>query len=177
MLKFTALAAAALLLGTSGSLAADAPLYIDESTLDMAGPSQWEGFYAGVGITGAHNVNFAEDFGFLDVIGGFNVQADAFVFGAEAWLSGWRSTLAGPAFSGGVEGRAGYLVTPGALAYLSLGAMNFFVANGNTYAQLGAGMEFALTESMSTDIEYKYWQQLGGSNVTHSLSASVLWHF
>lgn len=177
----TVLAAAALTicLGASGTNAADVPLIIDDRALEMASPSYWDGFYAGIGAAAAYNIDFAETFGFLDAIVGVNVQADSFVFGAEAWLSGWRSNLAGPGVTGGAEVRAGYLVTPEVLAYLSLGAVQFLQAGGGTYAQLGAGVEFGVTESMSLDFEYKYWKEISGAAVyqTHSVSTSALWHF
>lgn len=159
----------------SGAMAADAPLIVDESAFEMASP--WTGFYAGVGATGGRIED--ETFGYLDGIAGFNWQSDAFVLGAEAWLSGWRSSIAGPGLSGGAEIRAGYLVTPEVLTYVSAGVMHFLRANGATYAQLGAGVEFMVADDMSVDLEYKHWQEISGGGIFRgdSVSASVLWHF
>lgn len=170
------MAFAAALMGST-AFAADL-VVVDEQTMDFASDTSWSGFYAGVGITGAYNVDFAETFGFGDVIVGANVQADSFVFGAEAYLSGWRSNLAGPGWSGGAEVRAGYLVAPEVLVYVSGGAMHF-ITGGATYGQLGVGAEFMVAEDLSLDLEYKYWRELGGAGVfqTHSVSASLLWHF
>jgi len=174
----TILAAAIMAVGTflsGAALAADLPVIVDDQTMAEA-TSVWNGIYVGVGTTVAYNVDFAETFGFGDAVVGANMQKDAFVFGAEAYLSGWRSTLAGPGLSAGAEVRGGYLVTPDVLLYLSGGAMHF-ISGGNTYGQIGVGTEFKLADNLSLDVEYKYWHQLGGIYQTHSLSTSLLWHF
>lgn len=146
---------------------------VDEQSMPA---NTWNGFYAGVGLTGAYNINFAETFGFIDATVGANMQADSYVVGAEATVSGWKSTIAGPGLSIGGEIRGGYLVTPETLLYLSGGAMHY-ITGGATYGQVGAGVEFAVAENTSVDLEYKYWHQIGGVYQTHSLSTSVLWHF
>jgi len=173
------LAAAPLIvmLAATGAQAADAPLIIEDETIAMASPTVWDGFYAGVGLTGSHYAPIAEVTGFLDGIVGYNVSHDSFVFGAEAWLSGWQSNQFGPGLAGGVQGRGGFLVTPGALAYGSLGVMGYLQANGAVYAQLGLGVEFAVADGMTMDIEYKHWREIGGPKSQNSVSASVLWHF
>jgi opacity protein-like surface antigen len=167
-------AAVAVVLGlASGALAADPPLVVEETP---AGGTVWDGFYAGVGITGAYNVDFAETFGFVDGVVGFNVQADTFVFGGEVVLSGWQSNLAGPGLSTNGEIRGGVLVTDDVLLYGSVGAL-YYITGGNVYGQLGVGVEFAVADNTTLDVQYKYWRQLGGAFQTHSISTSLLWHF
>ena len=160
---------------TAGAMAADLTLPPDDQMMGMASDT-WNGIYAGAGLTAAYNVDFGETFGFADGIVGFNHQVGDFVFGAEAYLSGWQSNLAGPGISAGIEGRGGYLVTPDVLVFASGGAMHF-ITGGATYGQLGLGAEFAVAEHLSVDFEYKYWHQIGGTYQTHSLSTSLLWHF
>lgn len=162
------------------AMAADAPLIVDEQAIEMASPGDWTGFYAGVGATGIAFNDSNETIGSLDGIVGFNWQAhDSFVVGAEAWLSGWRSNLDFSGISGGSEIRAGFLVTPALLAYASLGGMHFFQDGGATYAQLGLGAEYAVSDDISIDLEFKHWQEVSGAGVyrANSVSASVLWHF
>ena len=83
------------------------------------------------------------------------------MFGAEAYLSGWVSNLAGPGTSVGGEVRAGFLAKPEVLVYVSGGGMHF-ITGGATYGQVGVGVEFAAAEKMTIDIEYKFWQEMGG---------------
>ena len=169
---------AMLVLGLSMAHASAADLdypVVDDQSIG-GGVDPWNGLYAGVGLTGAYNLNFSETFGFIDGIVGGNIRADSWVVGGEATISGWKSNIAGPGLSVGGELRGGYLVTPEALLYLSGGAMHY-ITGGATYGQIGAGVEFVVAQNTSLDLEYKYWHQIGGVYQTHSLSASVLWHF
>lgn len=140
--------------------------------------ADWDGFYAGLGLSGAYNVNLGERFGFVDGIVGVNAQLEGdFVVGAEVALSGWISDApAGPGLSASGEVRGGFLVTPDVLLYGSAGAMHF-ISGGATYLQVGAGAEFAVADNMSLDLQYKYWVEMPGVYRDHSLSASLLWHF
>lgn len=161
-------------------MAADAPLIIDDQAIEMASPGEWTGFYAGLGATGVVFNDTDEMMGSLDAVVGFNWQAnDRFVVGAEAWLSGWASNYDVEGLNGGTEIRAGFLVTPALLAYASLGGLQFLKENGATYAQIGLGVEYAVTDDISVDLELKHWQEVSGAGVyqANSLSASVLWHF
>jgi opacity protein-like surface antigen len=169
---------ALLVLGFSVAHATAADL--DYPIVDEPAPAAsdaWNGLYAGVGLTGAYNIDFAETFGFIDGIVGGNLRADSWVVGAEASVSGWKSTISGPGLAIGGELRGGYLVSPDALAYLSGGVTHFVKTGGATYGQIGAGVEFVVAQNTSLDLEYKYWHEIGGPYQTHSLSASVLWHF
>jgi opacity protein-like surface antigen len=167
----------ALALGFStAALAADLDIDIDTDEICCEDTAPWDGVYAGLGLAGAYNVNFAETFGFVDGILGVNVQAENWVVGGEVAISGWRSNLAGPGLSTHGQLRTGYLVTPEVLLYGSLGAL-YFISGGAAYGQLGVGTEFMLAQDLSLDLEYKYWREFTTGWQTHSISTSLLWHF
>ncbi len=163
-------AAAALL--SSGALAADLNVVVPETYATTA--FDWDGFYMGLGVTGGQWSN-TEGFGLFDVIAGVNVTAGDVLFGAEAWVGGYATSFGFTGLEGGVAGRLGYLVTPDALMYLS-GGGQFFDAGGQ-YGTIGAGVEFAVTDNVSLDLEYKYWGVSNTGFTAHSIGASANWHF
>jgi len=151
---------------------APAPTY-NSATFD------WNGFYAGVGITGLA-LSSSTTFGIGDIIAGVNVTSGNALFGLEGWIGGWTSS--GKPSSGydvGFEARLGYLVTPEAVLYLSGGGalLTPIGGTGTTYGTIGAGGEFALTDNVSLDLEYKYWVRTGGGVTGNSLGASLNWGF
>jgi opacity protein-like surface antigen len=135
----------------------------------------WEGFYAGVGVSGAfYNTNrrFAEVDGILGV--NFMAAAD-WLLGAEVFAGLARNDLNATSGVVGGEVRAGYLVAPEALMYVSGGGVHYF--NGaTTFGTVGGGVEFAVASDISLDLEYKFQFNGGGVN-GHQVGASVLWHF
>ena len=174
MRKILITMAASALMAT-GALAADPVITVEPAYVPSAG-FDWDGFYMGVGVTGSSLSNgiVTDTTGYLDLIAGFNVTFGDALFGAEGWIGGYSDgTFSG--YGGGAAARVGYLMTPDALVYISGGG--YFYDAGGQYGTIGAGVEFAMTDNVSLDIEYKYW---GWSNTTftgHSLGASALWHF
>jgi outer membrane immunogenic protein len=141
----------------------------------------WEGFYAGVGVSGtSYSVVFFNTpslrFGEIDGVLGVNFMPAAdWVLGAE--IFGGLSRSLDFNFTSGVIGgevRGGYLVTPEALMYVSAGAVHYFNIP-ITFGTVGAGVEFAVTDDISLDLEYKL--QWNFPVYGHQVGASVLWHF
>ncbi|HHG89453.1 MAG TPA: porin family protein [Devosia sp.] len=163
--------AASALLAT-GALAAD-PVDTVQPTFSSAG-FDWDGFYVGLGVTGGQWSN-TESFGLVDIIAGVNVTAGDVLFGGEAWIGGYGTSFGFTGVEGGLEGRLGYLVSPEALIYLS-GGGQFFDAGGQ-YGTVGAGVEFAVTDNVSLDLEYKYWGVSNNGFTAHSIGASANFHF
>lgn len=158
---------------TSTALAAD--MYAPDPAIAYASPGfDWDGFYAGIGGAGSF-YNTGASVGQIEVEAGVNFTADQFLFGVEG-LVGWGFNSNGT--NGvviGAEARAGYLVAPEALLYLSGGVVHQFNAP-NTFGTIGAGVEFALTDDVTLDLEYKYLWNSAALN-GHEIGASVLWHF
>lgn len=170
-----ALAALATATALSATAAQAADLYKPDPVMAMASPSfNWDGFYAGIGGAGSF-YNTGVTIGQVEVEAGVNFTSGDFLFGAEA-LVGWAINNAGTNSAViGAEGRLGYLVTPEVLLYLSGGGVHYF--NGSTtFGTLGAGVEFAVTDDVSLDLEYKYLWNSAALN-GHEIGASVLWHF
>ena len=171
-----ALAASALL--TTGALAhTPAPAPVEPAPTYNSTGFDWDGFYMGLGVTGLTFPSVGQNGGMIDVIAGVNMTSGDFLFGAEAWVGGYSL---GPALSGvvgGAEARVGYLVSPEALVYLSGGGYAFDM--GSTFGTLGGGVEFAVSDNVSVDLEYKYWgwSNVPGVAVGHTVGASLNWGF
>lgn len=106
----------------------------------------------------------------------------------------------------GLETRAGYLVTDSVLLYGALGITGIYSDNnttftytdaagdtqqetadifGNVFGNVGVGVEFAVSQNLSLDLQYKYYgisaldfiedSELNTSG--HGVSAQVLFHF
>jgi len=160
-------------LTTGAAQAAD--LYTPDPAVAYASPGfDWDGFYAGIGGSGSF-YNTGVSIGTVELEAGVNFTSGDFLFGVEA-LAGWGFNSIG-ANSGiiGAEARAGYLVDPSVLLYLSAGGVHYF--NGSsTFGTLGAGVEFVVSDNVTYDVEYKYLWNSAALN-GHEIGASVLWHF
>ncbi len=167
------LGVAATALLSSGALAADLNVVVPE-TFDTA-TFDWDGFYVGLGGTGAVFNPGGSSVGMIDIIAGVNVTSGNILFGGEAWVGGYLTSAAVTGVEGGLEGRLGYLVSPEALIYLS-GGGQFFDAGGQ-YGTIGAGVEFAITDNVSLDLEYKYWGWSNTGFTGNSIGASANFHF
>ncbi len=134
----------------------------------------WDGFYMGFGISG---IAYSDGFnvGQAEVIAGLNFTSGNLLFGLEGWVGGFKSTFPSSGFQGGAAARVGYLVSPNAVIYVAGGAN----ANnlGFQYATVGAGAEFALTNNLSLDFEYKYWMSLNSAVTGNGIGASLNWGF
>ena len=154
----------------TGALAAD-PSVVVPATFDTA-TFDWDGFYMGVGVTGLA-VSTGATAGFGDLIFGVNATSGNMLFGLEGWVGAYSSSIPSTGWGVGAEARAGYLVSPEALLYLSGGGVA--LDTGGSAGTVGFGAEFAVTNDITFDLEYKYWM---ATFVTgHSLGASMNWHF
>lgn len=175
-MKSAVLIVSSVFLAAGASSVAAADLIVDVPTIEAA-TSQWDGAYVGIGGVVESAVTLAPDT-VLGVFGnvGYNVTMDSFLLGAEVYLLGWNSSATGPGLSVGGEVRAGYIVSDPVLLYGSLGLE---VTNGgNVYALPGAGLEFMVTDNLSFDLEYKWYQPVSGTTWSgHSVWGSLNWHF
>lgn len=164
---------------TLGALAVAATMstsaYAADMAVDYAMPGfDWDGFYAGVGIDGSA-YNSGTTIGQVALEAGVNGTTGDFLFGAEIY-GGWAVNNGGvsSAVIGG-EVRAGYLVDPDVLLYVSGGGE--YLSNGaTTLGTVGAGVEFAVTNDVTIDMEYKF-KWASAATYGHEIGASVLWHF
>ncbi|TDQ63695.1 outer membrane immunogenic protein [Maritalea mobilis] len=178
LLKSTLLATAAAAMLAGQALAGDPIDYPPLPTEYVETGFDWDGFYAGVGLGGT---SIAVDSGTdnlaqLDAIVGVNITHDSFLFGAELFLGASRDIASGTyGGHGGIEARAGYLIDQDILIYAGLGRIHY--ESGAQYTTVGVGTEFAVSDDISIDLEYKYlgWSDTGYTG--HNFSASALWHF
>jgi opacity protein-like surface antigen len=164
--------AAALAMGTS-VMAAD--LVMEEVAVDDVMTENWTGFYVGGQVLGtAFQGPFPSNSVDLGVVVGANVQLDQVVLGAEGRVAYYIDDTFPPGFVAGASVRAGYLVSEDVLLYGSAGYDRF--SPGALYSNLGLGVEFNVTESLSVDLEAKRWWQVFGPYTANTLSASLNWH-
>lgn len=157
------------LLFSGSAMAADYNSY-------SSGNFDWDGFYAGLGVTGSSLTNGVTDTaGYLDFVVGGNVTSGNFLFGAEGWVGLYGISGGNSGVGGGVEGRIGFLLSEEVLLYTGIGG--YFQGNGGNYGTLGLGAEFAVTDYVSVDAEYKYWAWSDNGFTGHSLGLSALYHF
>ncbi|NOZ31566.1 MAG: hypothetical protein GXP01_00515 [Alphaproteobacteria bacterium] len=137
----------------------------------------WNGVYVGIGASVGSFVPGPVDAGFVDVIIGANVTNGDFLIGGEVWVGGVVPITGffGATSQLGGEVRAGVLVSDGALIYAGLGGVIF--DGGGQYATVGLGAEFVVSDNMTLDLEYKYWQGLNSAFTASSLGASLNWYF
>jgi outer membrane immunogenic protein len=168
--------AAALLLATAPVMAADliADIPADEV---IAVATSWDGVYVGIGGTVFSSTTIAETgVGAEGVIGVNKTLGDNFLLGGEVYGALVRSSLGPPAyFVVGAEGRAGFLASEAVLLYGATGVE--LTAGGSIYATVGGGVEFAATENLSIDVEYKYFVPVNNAWQGHELGATLNWHF
>ena len=165
--------AASLIVASGSAMAAD--LAIDDQAMAMA--SQWDGAYAGLGGIVYSSTTIAETgAGIAGILGVNKTVNDKFLLGGEVYAGGTVSSLGGPAYYVlGAEGRGGYLVSDNTLLYGAAGVE--LEGGGNAFGTRGGGVEFAATEQLSIDIEYKYFIGLNNSWGGHQVGASLNWHF
>ncbi|KQN76961.1 porin family protein [Devosia sp. Leaf64] len=144
----TALAITAALLSTAAVSAADLIIPTSPEPIYEAGGFSWEGLYVGARAGGQWFT--ASTYGVVGGVAGFNfMPADSVVLGAE--VTGdytWNNAFHGGEFF--VNTRGGFLLTDAALVY-AIGGMGFYTSD-NLYIglyQLGGGVEFAVTDSVT----------------------------
>jgi outer membrane immunogenic protein len=160
---------------TTAAQAAD--MYTPDPVIDYAVPFSWEGFYAGVGVGGGFFSRGALNarHGYVDLVLGANGVTDDILYGVEVtaggtWINGvWRG------LDMGSEARLGYIFIPEAVIYGAVGG--FAYGGGAVYGYLGAGVEYAVTDNISIDFEYKYYGLSNNGWRAHVATAQALWHF
>lgn len=168
------MASALLLTGTIQAADVIYPVY-DLPVAPAAGGFDWDGFYAGVGVSGSVWGGGARSIGGSATVGA-NATFDSFLVGIEGSAHyGYSNATDDWGYVLGLEGRAGYLVTPEVLVYLSGGAAYLDPAPSDWYTAAGGGVEFAVTDQMSVDVQYRYLWASGSS--ANSVGVSALWHF
>lgn len=170
----TGIAASLFALAVAMPAQAADPIMIDDVAIDMA-TSGWDGPYAGVGVIFESSTTIAETIAGLQGVVGINQTFDSFLLGGEVYVMPWWSSLTGFGASVGAEVRAGVLASDAVLLYAAGGLE---VTNaGNTYGTLGGGIEFMATDSLSIDLEYKYYVGINNGWRGHHLGISGNWHF
>jgi outer membrane immunogenic protein len=170
------IAASAML--TTGALAhtpAPAPAAPAPAPTYNSAGFDWDGFYMGLGLTGIAFNPGGSTMGAIDIIAGVNVTTGNVLFGGEGWVGGYADSLGFTGVEAGIAGRLGYLVAPEVLIYLSAGGQ-FFDA-GAQYGTVGGGVEFAVSDNVSIDVEYKYWGWSNNGFTGNSIGASANWGF
>lgn len=160
---------------TGGAYAADLGVYVPAP--EPAPMFDWNGFYAGLGVTGGAWWNGADvTQGSIDGIVGVNVTTEQFLFGIEGQLSGYADNASTTGWLARGSVRAGYLVTNEALLYVALSGLHF--DGGANYAGVGGGVEFVVTDNMTIDLEGTYYPWTdNGTWQAATASVSALWHF
>ncbi|MCW5695449.1 MAG: hypothetical protein KIS96_01810 [Bauldia sp.] len=166
-MKKIAVAAVALAAMTGSALAADiyVPPVAPPAPPPVAPAFSWAGSYAGpyAGYWFGPNVWLA------GVTIGHNFVSGSLVYGVSGRL-GWIATSG---FDVGLDARAGVALgsTGRALLYAEAGVA--FSPGPGLYIPVGAGLEFAVTNSLSLFAEAKVPLLAGGVQVTAGLN----WHF
>lgn len=172
----TLLVAAVCAASASSALAADLVVESPAVPVDDA-VFNWTGLYAGLGVKGSSlsdGVN-TDTTGYINLEVGANAQIDSIVLGVEGWVGGYAISAGGSGVAGGLEARAGYLLTESVLLYGTVGGIVYDA--GANYGSIGAGLEFAVTDNMSIDVDYEYWGWSNNGYTGHVFGASALWHF
>lgn len=195
----------AALFAANGAMAAEVLVRAPYHKVDPV--SAWTGFYAGVVAGyGDGETQWTDDLGFstggfngsgatLGVTGGYNWQSGRLVYGVEGDVS-WaniRATTQGPtcfpidcrtelAVLATLRARAGYLVMPGSLIYVTAGLAAGELRHGNVLFQsgtstefgwvIGAGLETNLAGPWNLKGEYLYID-LGSSQACNVFSCGI----
>ncbi|MCF4098588.1 outer membrane protein [Maritalea mediterranea] len=157
--------------GTVGAIAADPIVYPQPAPVITSSTFDWDRFYIGLSGGGMNDGTQYLGFGGL---AGLNMQSGDWVFGLEVQGTAYYN---GGTYSGALYdlfGRAGYLVAPEALVYLSGGVV--FNNTGDAFAGIGGGLEFAVHDNVTFGGEYTYITD-GGGITGHVYDAKLRWYF
>ncbi|MEO6395926.1 MAG: hypothetical protein ABIO40_08455 [Devosia sp.] len=146
---------------------------MDEPVVEAV--SDWNGFYAGIGIDVQNSTTIVEHLASFQAVVGANAQMDSFLLGVEGYGAARFSDITGWYYAFGVEGRAGVVISDAAVVYGALGVET--VGSGTYYRTMGLGVEFMVADNTSVDLEYKRYEQVGGGWNGDAISAQLLWHF
>ncbi|MEP7240579.1 MAG: hypothetical protein ABI697_06815 [Devosia sp.] len=170
MRGFTVLSAAAVAaLMTSAAFGADLMMTPPAPAEAMTDGFAWDGLYGGISV-GYDTTGDAELKG---VVGVNLLPAESFLIGIEGGL-GYYFDVGNGGGNGvytTVGARAGFISGP-ALYYLTAGAWYDVTYGGPVYGFVGGGVEFAVGDNTSIQLQAVYYPSYGDSDVT----ASLLWH-
>lgn len=134
----------------------------------------WDGFYVGLGMNIGDWSGITADMprleaGYNHTLGeNFVVSLEASV--AQGWLSaGWS------AFEGELDVRAG-VAFDRVLLYVS-GGVGYYCMRPSLFAKGGGGIEIAVTDNISLDLEYQYWESTALKEVGQHVGLTTAWHF
>lgn len=176
MIRRSLAIAAALTLLSGSAFAADLVLPEDEAPIVASG-FDWEGPYVGASLSGEFSLDDSEDYFGGGVFAGINfLAAESFLIGIEGTadiVSDGDYTYA-ELF---VLGRAGVLVTPDVLLY-GIGGVGYEwdiddTSSNSTAYQLGAGIEVAVTDSVSVRGQLTGYGYFDGSELFDYARATV----
>ncbi len=172
LFKRTLAAGALALMGAVGAHAADLPVTVPTYTppvVTMPTPTfNWGGVY--VGAFGGYTFGLATaDIGML---AGYNFVSGNFLAGAEARVG---VGLAGPAFFGSLNARAGYIVSPNLLLY-GVGGVGYIPAVTTVTYTFGGGAEFAINNNLSVFGEARGLGAFGGGCCLLTLQTGLSYH-
>jgi outer membrane immunogenic protein len=162
------------LAATSGAMAADLVVAVDETAIEQA-TSAWDGLYVGAGVTFQSSTTTTETIFSVQGLVGANATFDSFLLGAEGYLTYSWSDSGSNFWAAGGTVRGGLLATDDLLIYAALGGE--ITEGGQTFATVGGGAEFMVTDDLSLDLEYKYYIGLNNGWEGHHVGLSANWHF
>jgi outer membrane immunogenic protein len=170
VLALSTSAQATALITVPTSTPAELPIY-DEPAFD------WNGFYAGV-----YGVAVEAGGGVQAGIGvqlGVNAQFGFYLLGAEVAVHGIEAGLAdvGGTGYGQLLGRAGLIVRDDTLVYAAGGFGLDLSTTDESHLLLGAGLEIAVTETLSVEAEYLHGFPIAGSESNDQITLGANWHF
>lgn len=169
--------AGALLGAMSGAAVASDLITVQagEGAVPVAGSGfDWSGFYAGIyGVTQASSSNGTQVGAGIEA--GVNAQFDFFLVGGEVALQGVTGDNIDTAY-GRVLGRAGLLLTDDLLAYASAG-YGMDVGGGQGAVLAGGGLEYAVSDELSLNVEYLHGFDGSETNPSDQLNLGARFHF
>lgn len=147
-----------------------------DATLPVAadGEFDWSGFYAGVYAGVATSPTGTTPL--VGINAGVNAQFDFFLVGGEVAVQGISEDL-GETAQGQILGRAGLVVTEDALVYAA-GGYGIDVGSPNEQDfLLGAGAEFAVTDSISLRAQYLHSFPAQSGEAQDQVTFGAAFHF
>jgi outer membrane immunogenic protein len=163
----------------SGAQAADlllpapAEVIVNDIAFGLEGPY--------VGLQGGATFDNGGAAGLIGVVAGVNFAAsDAIFLGAEVELNANSPYFGSLAVDALVSGKIGAMVTDDVAVYAKggIGALSTVIGGAGVY-QIGAGVEFAVTDDVSLRGELMYYDDFSGVNLAAGGKATVgvLFHF
>lgn len=149
---------------------------------EMSAPAgfDWERFYLGVGVSGRSfddGFNPATDFT-IGVLAGTNIVTNDLLVGFEAFLEMYSTSGSVTGWDAGAKARVGTFVSEDAVIYGTAGA--FVFDGGISYALVGGGVEFVVSESSTIELEYNYHHEIDPGIFDpftgHRIAASWNWY-